>query len=111
MARYDNRDRILAVGSPHGAHRFRRFNGISDVRVAAGLSIWNPLKLAPDLLLKWRAARVKPQIERLQLPREIRLELFHGGKQRGMRIVANAILGWQSVESDLLNSIISSDDG
>lgn len=76
MAGYDDGDRVGPVGDPHRPRRPRtRPESGSDLAVRGSCSIRDPRELRPDPLLELSTPSCQRQVERLQLPGEIRAKL------------------------------------
>src|SRR5579883_704912 len=84
MARRDDRDRVLAVGSTHRAHRARAADLAGDLRVGAGLAERDGEQRLPDFLLELGAEKIEFQIEGLATTGEIFAELPFGLNQDRM---------------------------
>jgi hypothetical protein len=72
VAGQDDRDRIQAIGHAYRPHGFGAAELLGQVTVGGDVTGWNRPQSLPDLLLKFRAARLDGQgVQAMQIPREV----------------------------------------
>ena len=81
MARNDDRDRVAAVGQPHGTCRARGTDLFGDLAVRPGFPIRDCQQRLPDPALKFAAPQIELNLEVDELAGEIGVQLLDGGAE------------------------------
>src|SRR3954469_20635816 len=91
MARYDDGDRVAAVGQADGTRGgVGPAQPLGDLAVRRGLAVADRDQLRPHRPLELAAGRVEWQVELLEVAVEVGAQLAHRLDQDGVRVVAAA---------------------